>query len=126
MRSAESAAAEHLKQGALVIDVRSPRRIQFGPPAARQSTCRWRRSRRWSERQVTDKNQVLLLHCQSGMRSGAAKKRLAALGYTDVFNLGSYERAARIAGLGLRTHELQNAISTSPRDRRQTFPRCTR
>lgn len=94
---AESAAAEHLKQGALIIDVRSPVEFSSGHlqhavnmPLAQIETL--------VERQVNDKNQVLLLHCQSGARSGVAKKKLAALGYTRVFNLGSYERAARIAG----------------------------
>jgi rhodanese-related sulfurtransferase len=47
---------------------------------------------------VKDKNQVLLLHCQSGGRSGVAKKKLASLGYTQAYNLGSYDRAARIVG----------------------------
>jgi rhodanese-related sulfurtransferase len=39
---------------------------------------------------------VLLLHCQSGARSGAAKKKLIALGCPNVFNMGSYARAERI------------------------------
>jgi rhodanese-related sulfurtransferase len=47
-------------------------------------------------RRVKDKNQVLLLHCQSGARSGAAKKKLIALGCPNVFNMGSYARAERI------------------------------
>jgi len=45
---------------------------------------------------IRDKNQVLLLHCQSGMRSAMTVKKLKGLGYTHVFNLGSYGRAARI------------------------------
>lgn len=45
---------------------------------------------------VRDKNKVLLLHCASGVRSGLAKKKLEALGYKNVFNLGSYERASKI------------------------------
>ena len=49
-------------------------------------------------RHVKDKNQVLLLHCQSGMRSGVAKKKLNALGYSNAYNLGSYGRAAEIVG----------------------------
>jgi len=49
-------------------------------------------------RRVKDKDRVLLLHCQSGARSASAKKILTAMGYTHAFNLGSYERAARIVG----------------------------
>jgi rhodanese-related sulfurtransferase len=47
-------------------------------------------------RRVKDKNQVLLLHCESGMRSAAARKKLIALGCPNAFNLGSYTRAERI------------------------------
>ena len=47
-------------------------------------------------RRVADKNRVLLLHCLSGTRSGLAKGQLKRLGYTNVFNLGSYGRAKSI------------------------------
>lgn len=43
-----------------------------------------------------DKSQVILLHCRSGRRSGIAETELRALGYTNAFNLGSYERAEKI------------------------------
>jgi rhodanese-related sulfurtransferase len=45
---------------------------------------------------VKDKNRVLLLHCQSGARSKVARKKLIALGCPNTFNMGSYDRAARI------------------------------
>jgi len=47
---------------------------------------------------VPDKNQVLLLHCLSGTRSGIAKRQLKSMGYQNVFNLGSYGRAGKILG----------------------------
>jgi len=47
-------------------------------------------------KRVPDKNQVLLLHCASGMRSGRAKSKLNGLGYMNAFNLGSYERAEKV------------------------------
>ena len=91
------AAADHLKHGALLIDVRSAGEFSAGHlrsainmPLDQIETL--------VPRRVKDKNQVLLLHCQSGARSGAAKKRLVALGYTQAYNLGSYNRAARIVG----------------------------
>jgi len=88
-------ARKQLNEGALVIDVRSPAEFHSGHlPAALnlpldeiESTLPQR---------VQDKNQVLLLHCQSGMRSGLALRKLKALGYTRVFNLGSYPRAQAI------------------------------
>jgi rhodanese-related sulfurtransferase len=47
---------------------------------------------------VTNKSQVLLLHCASGMRSGMAKSKLNKLGYTNAFNLGSFAQARKIVG----------------------------
>jgi phage shock protein E len=88
-------ALEFLKKGALVIDVRSAAEFESGHlpealniPLDEIATL--------LPRSVKDKNQVLLLHCQSGMRSGLAKTRLKGLGYANVFNLGSYARAAHI------------------------------
>jgi phage shock protein E len=94
--SAEAAVA-HLRNGALVIDVRNPAEYSSGhlkgainmPVQQIDSLI---------ASQVKDKDQVILLHCQSGMRSGMAKNRLSALGYTRVYNLGSYQRAAHIVG----------------------------
>lgn len=93
----ESAATEYLKHGALVIDVRSPVEFSSGH-LQRAINMPLPQIETLVARQVTDKNQVLLLHCQSGARSGVARRKLAALGYTHVYNLGSYERAARIVG----------------------------
>jgi phage shock protein E len=92
--SAKDAAA-HLKSGALVIDVRTEGEFASGhlPNAINLPLGEIESS---LPRRVKDKNQVLLLHCQSGMRSGVARKRLKALGYANAFNLGSYSRAARI------------------------------
>ena len=92
---AADVARKHLAQGALVIDVRSPEEFRSGhvPNAVNIPLGELRES---LPRRVKDKNQVLLLHCASGMRSGMARKKLQALGYTRVFNLGSYGRAERI------------------------------
>ncbi len=89
------AAREHLKNGAVVIDVRSPGEFAGGhlPQALNMPVDQ---VETLVPRRVKDRSQVLLLHCQSGMRSGAAKKKLQALGYRNAFNLGSYGRAARI------------------------------
>jgi len=88
-------AAEYLKNGAMVIDVRSPNEFEAGHilqayniPLDRIEMVAWS--------QVRDKNKPLLLHCSSGVRSKLAKKKLEDLGYTKVFNLGSYERAGKI------------------------------
>ena len=92
-------ARDYLRSGALVIDVRSPGEFNAGhlPNAVNLPV---------DEIDITlpgrlkDKNRVLLLYCQSGMRSGMARSRLAGLGYAHAFNLGSYARAARIVSAG--------------------------
>jgi monofunctional biosynthetic peptidoglycan transglycosylase len=88
-------AREYLKQGALVIDVRSlgeynsehlPSALNI-PLDVIESALPVR---------VPDKNKVLLLHCQSGMRSDVAMKKLKSIGYTHVYNLGSLPQAKAV------------------------------
>lgn len=90
-------ARAHLATGAIVIDVRTPGEFASGHlrnainiPLPEIETA--------VPRRVGDKNKVLLLHCQSGMRSGVACKKLKRLGYTNTFNLGSYARASQTVG----------------------------
>jgi len=86
----------HLKQWAVVIDVRSPEEYNSGhlrnainiPLDGIEAAVPQR---------FTDKQQVLLLHCQSGMRSAMAVRKLKGIGYPNVFNLGSLSRARELA-----------------------------
>src|ERR1039457_5179875 len=87
-------AQAYLKNGAMVIDVLTAGEfvahhlpIAVNLPLSEIETNLSRR--------VTDKNQVLLLHCQSGARSGAAKKKLLALGCPNTYNMGSYRSEER-------------------------------
>jgi phage shock protein E len=84
-----------LKNGALVIDVRSPGEFNSGhlPLAINLPLDEIEAV---LPQRVKDKNQVLLLHCASGMRSGLARKKLKGMGYANAFNLGSYGRAESI------------------------------
>ena len=80
--SAEDAAG-YLKDDALVIDVRSPGEFNSGHlPAAINiplDTIDTALPRR-----VKDKNQIVLLHCLSGARSGMAKDKMKSLGYVYI------------------------------------------
>ena len=84
-----------VREGALVIDVRSPEEFRGGhvPEVVNIPLGELRES---LPRHVKDKNQVLLLHCLSGGRSGIAQQQAKRMGYPNVFNLGSYGRAAHI------------------------------
>ncbi len=89
------AAQDFLQKGALVIDVRSTGEFAGGH-LARAINIPLDQIESAIPRRVADKNQVLLLHCASGMRSGMAKSKLKAMGYANAYNLGSYSRAASI------------------------------
>jgi len=88
-------ALEKLRNGALVIDVRSAGEFSSGhmPKAINIPLDEIESA---LPKRVKDKNQTLLLHCASGMRSGMAKSKLTGMGYTNAFNLGSYGRAEKI------------------------------
>jgi phage shock protein E len=88
-------AAEYLKNGAIVIDVRSPHEFDSGH-LLQAYNMPLDRIEVLLPSEVRDKNKVLLLHCTSGIRSNMAKKKLVDIGYKNAFNLGSYERAEKI------------------------------
>jgi rhodanese-related sulfurtransferase len=90
-------AMAYLKKGAMVIDVRTAAEFSAGH-LPRAINIPLSEVKELTPRRVKDKDQVLLLHCQSGARSASAKKILTGMGYAHTFNLGSYERAARIVG----------------------------
>jgi len=97
---ATDVARQHLRNGGLVIDVRTPAEFQREhlPKAINIPLGDLEQE---VPRKVKDKNQPLLLHCLSGGRSGLAKSKLKRMGYTNVFNLGSYSRARQIVSVEL-------------------------
>ena len=91
----EAIARDYLKNGALVIDVRTAGEFQAGH-LTNAINIPLNELKETLPRQVSDKGKVLLLHCQSGRRSGQAETQLRTMGYTNAFNLGSYGRAEGI------------------------------
>ncbi len=91
----EATARDLLQQGASVVDVRSPEEFRHGsiPGAINIPLGKLREQ---LPRCVRDENQSILVHCLSGGRSAIAQRQLKALGYANVFNLGSLARAWRI------------------------------
>jgi phage shock protein E len=88
-------AQEYLRNGAMVIDVRSMNEFESGH-LMQAYNMPLDRIEVLAPSTVKDRNKVLLLHCATGVRSNMAKKRLEGIGYKNVFNLGSYERAGKI------------------------------
>lgn len=92
-------ARAHVKQGAKVIDVRSaeeyrerhlPNTLNIPVDELEQRIGKV----------APDKSAVLLLHCLSGGRSGAGARLLKGMGYSKVFNLGSFANAERVLDNG--------------------------
>jgi len=94
-----AAARNYLQKGALVVDVRNAVEFRGGhlPGAVNIPLDALKVS---LPERIKDKNQVLLLHCLSGTRSAFGRRILKGIGYQNVFNLGSYGRAAKILGHG--------------------------
>lgn len=91
----EELARNHLSNGALIIDVRSPEEFR-GDHVSGAINLPLDRLPESIARCAPDKNHPLLVHCLSGGRSAIAKHQLQTLGYTKVFNLGSLGRAKQI------------------------------
>jgi phage shock protein E len=88
-------AAELVRRGAMIIDVRTPAEYSakhlsqsFNMPLDEVESL--------LPNKVRDKERVILLHCQSGLRSKKAKEQLERIGYKNVYDMGSYERAFKI------------------------------
>jgi len=86
-----------LRQGAVVIDVRSEAefRERHLPVAINIPLGRLREE---IGRHAPNKDQGILLHCLSGGRSGLGQGVLKGMGYRNAHNLGSYGRAEKILG----------------------------
>ncbi len=91
----EAEARAHLKSGARVVDVRTVEEYQ-AKHLTNVVNIPLAEVKEKFPQLVTNKNEVVLLHCRSGRRSGMAEAQLRAMGYTNVFNIGSFEKAEKI------------------------------
>ena len=76
--------------GAVIVDVRSPAEFAQGHVEGAVNVPGTSIER--IAKIVPDKDTPLYLHCQSGVRSGAASRTLKAMGYTNVTNMGGISR----------------------------------
>jgi phage shock protein E len=88
-------ASEFLRNGAMLIDVRSADEFESGH-IMQASNIPLDKVEMMALSVIRDRNKVLLLHCSSGVRSNMAKKKLTEMGFKNAYNLGSYERARKI------------------------------
>jgi len=80
--------AELVKQGAVVLDVRTKGEYSGGHIKGSLNIPVDQLSQ--NTHRFSDKNKTIITCCASGMRSGAAKSMLKSKGYTNVYNGGSW------------------------------------
>lgn len=80
--------SELIKQGAIILDVRSRNEFSGGHIKNSINIPVDQLSSELSK--LTDKNKCIICCCASGMRSGTAKRILESKGYKAVFNGGSW------------------------------------
>lgn len=88
-------AMEFLRNGAMVIDVRSADEFDSGH-IMQASNIPLDKVEMMALSVIRDRSKVLLLHCSTGVRSNLAKNKLVEMGFKNAYNLGSYERARKI------------------------------
>ena len=77
-----------VKQGAIIIDVRSTGEFAGGHIKGSINIPVDRLNKELNK--LRDKNKVIITCCASGMRSASAKNILISLGYTEVYNGGRW------------------------------------
>lgn len=80
--------AELVKQGAIILDVRTTSEYAGGHIQGSINIPVDQLNRNLSK--LKDKNKPIITCCASGVRSASAKSNLKALGYSHVYNGGSW------------------------------------
>ncbi len=80
-------AKEKIKQGATIVDVRTPAEYAAGHFEGATNIPVHELQGRLGE--LGDKRKPIVVYCASGMRSASAAQILAAAGFTDVVNAGA-------------------------------------
>ena len=86
-----------LKEGALLVDVRTPREFSNGH-IKNAVNIPYDSITAGIKKKAKKKDKPIILYCHSAARAGVAKKMLVKAGYTRVINAGSLHRIHRILG----------------------------
>ena len=76
----------YIKMGATIIDVRSPQEYREGHLNGAISIPDYQ-IRRSITRQISNKEQLIVVYCSTGHRSQEAQRILENVGYTNVYNV---------------------------------------
>ena len=77
---------QYVKQGAILIDVRSPQEYREGHLDGAISIPDYQ-IKRTITRQITNKKQLIIVYCSTGHRSQEAQRILENMGYSNVYNV---------------------------------------
>lgn len=86
-----------VKNGALVIDVRTPGEFSGGAVKGAVNIPYDQIAAKIGNVE-TDKDRPIIVYCLSGSRSAVAKKSLERAGYTQVVNGGSFSKVRKLLG----------------------------
>ena len=76
----------YIKQGATIIDVRSPQEYKEGHVDGAISIPDYQ-IKKEIQKHIKDKEELIILYCSTGHRSQNCQKLLEKLGYTNVYNV---------------------------------------
>ena len=76
----------YIKQGATIIDVRSPQEFKEGHIDGAICIPDYQIKKEIA-RQISNKNKLIVLYCSTGHRSQKAQQTLENMGYTNVYNV---------------------------------------
>ena len=88
--AAPQAAWQEIRQGALLIDVRTPAEFEQGHLKGAVNIPHDQIGEGVGKLGM-EKDRKIVLYCRSGRRSGLAQQALQGLGYRSVLNAGGYE-----------------------------------
>lgn len=77
---------ELVKKGAILLDTRSPQEYEEGHLDGAILIPEYELNKR-AEKELSDKDSIIIVYCQTGSRSNKAKKLLQKKGYKNVYNL---------------------------------------
>lgn len=76
----------YIKQGAIIIDVRSPQEYREGHLNGSISIPDYQ-IKKDIEKQISNKDELIVVYCSTGHRSQRAQQMLENMGYTNVYNV---------------------------------------
>lgn len=76
----------YIKQGAQIIDVRSPQEFMEGHIDGAISIPDYQ-IKKEIERKIPNKNEIIIVYCSTGHRSQKSQRILERLGYKNVYNV---------------------------------------